>query len=367
MRNLSRHAILVPILIGAVVSGKVAWAADAAQDASAPASNSLEEITVTAQKREQNLQTVPISMTVVTGKFIEDFQENDLHSLENMVPNLYIERLNWADTIYLRGFGSPPANYAFDPDVSLYVDGIYSGRPQQFSEPFFDVERVEVLRGPQGALFGKNTAAGAISIVTANPSDTFTAAGTTFYDFNLRGTEFDGFVSGPLSSDLTSRVAVKVLNEEGYIYNTVTGDFNPRQQEGLARLTLRYQPVETLDLTTKVEYSRHETDGENAVLASLTVPNQVTDEQFTPGTMFGFRDAAVVTALNGSVTGNWRINQDTLTFITGFSEFRADRANSYSRDNPADSIVVSETWNGLWTNIWRASGGRKAELTGRER
>ena len=94
--------------------------------------------------------------------------------------------------------------------MSLYEDGVYAGRPQQFGAPFFDVERVEVLRGPQGALFGKNTAAGAISIITANPTQTFMGSMTGSYNFSLRGTELNGFVSGPLSNSVGARLAVRV-------------------------------------------------------------------------------------------------------------------------------------------------------------
>ena len=322
--NLSLTAAADPLPAGAGV-----------QPAPAPAKGkALEEIVVTAQKRAQNVQRVPISMTVITGAQIKAFNQTDLHSIEDDVPGLYIERLNWADTIYLRGFGSPPANYAFDPDVSLYVDGVYAGRPQQFGEPFFDVERVEVLRGPQGALFGKNTAAGAISVITANPTPTYQASMTGLYNFSLRGEEISGYASGPIAPNLGIRLAADFLNNDGYIYNVVTGDHNPRIEDGMGRLTLKYDPTPDLDLIGKFDYSRRQTDGENAVLASLTVPNQVTSDQFTPGTTFGFPDRAITTTIDGSVTGNWKLGPNTLTFITGYSTFRADRANTYSTDNP---------------------------------
>ena len=309
--------------------------AQAQQATSSAPEGGIETITVTAEKRAQNVQNVPISMTVVTGQQIAAFHDNDLHSLENSVPSLYIERLNWADTIYLRGFGSPPANFAFDPDVSMYVDGVYFGRPQQITEPFFDLERMEVLRGPQGALFGKNTAAGAINVVTAGPTDTFEGSATAAYNFSLNGEELSGYVSGPIDDTLSARLAVKILDDDGYINNVTTGDKNPRQKERLARLSLKYEPQSNLDVSGKIEYSETRTDGENSVIGSLTVPGKVSDIQYADGDPFGYRDAAYVSAFNSEATANYHFSDLTLTSVTGFSSFHADRANSYSMDVPA--------------------------------
>jgi iron complex outermembrane receptor protein len=335
MRSSHVQFLLGPAILTVIGLGGVCWAADAGPTAPGSSSNTaLEEIVVTAEKRAENIQEVPISMTVVTGPAIAEFHENDLYSLENSIPNLYVERLNWADTIYLRGFGSSPGNYAFDPDVSLYEDGVYAGRPQQFGAPFFDVERVEVLRGPQGALFGKNTAAGAVSVVTANPTDTFQGSLTSSYNFDLRGTEINSFISGPLSDTVGARLAVRFLNEDGYIYNATTGDDNPRHEFGFGRLTLRYAPTESFDITGKVEYSNQMTNGENDVLAPLTTGQAVNNIQYNAGTAFGYKDTAYVRTFNGSLNENWRLGPDTLTFVTGYSTFRADRANTYSTDNP---------------------------------
>jgi iron complex outermembrane receptor protein len=336
MHKGSKSYILAAASVAACACCQIAAASDG-DSAGATSSNaaSLDEIIVTAQKRAQNVQDVPISMTVVTGETILAFHQNDLYSLQNSIPNLYVERLNWADTIYLRGFGSSPGNYAFDPDVSLYEDGIYSGRPQQFGAPFFDVERVEVLRGPQGALFGKNTAAGAISIVTANPTDTFKGSLTSDYNFDLRGTEINSFVSGPLTDTVSARLAVRYLNDDGYIYNATTGDNNPRHSDGFGRFTVRFVPSETFDITGKFEYSNQTTNGENDVLAPLNTGIAVNNIQYNPGVAFGYKDAAYVRTFDSSVTGNWRLGPDTLTFVTGYSTFKADRANTYSTDVPA--------------------------------
>src|SRR3546814_14235892 len=111
-------------------------------------------------------------MEVVSGQKLAEFNSNDIKAVMNYTPNVFVQSTAGNDVIYIRGFGSPPANFAFDQSVSLYVDGVYAGRSRQAQAPFFDLQRVEVLRGPQGALFGKNTAAGAVSVVSAGPTST---------------------------------------------------------------------------------------------------------------------------------------------------------------------------------------------------
>ncbi len=151
----------------ATAAPAMAQTADDGAETAAGASGSGNEIIVTAQKRAQNIQDVPISMEVVSGQRLDDFNSNDIKAVMNYTPNVFVQSTAGNDVIYIRGFGSPPANFAFDQSVSLYVDGVYAGRSRQAQAPFFDLARVEVLRGPQGALFGKNTAAGAVSVVSA--------------------------------------------------------------------------------------------------------------------------------------------------------------------------------------------------------
>ena len=179
----------------------------------------IEEVIVTAQKRAQSVQDVPMSIEVIKGEELDAYQIRDLKALQNYVPNLLIQSSPGNDAIYVRRFGSQAANYAFDQSVSMYVDGIYGGRNRQFMAPFFDVERVEVMRGPQGALLGKNTAAGAISIITAGPTDTFEGSVTSSYNFDREGFEVYGYVSGPMSDTLSGRLAVKYTELDGYIKN----------------------------------------------------------------------------------------------------------------------------------------------------
>lgn len=322
-------------LVAAAVSSLLAGAARAQTVATAGDDASVAEVLVTAQKREQKLQDVPISMSVVTGQQMADFHAKDLKDLALSVPNLFVERLNAADVIYIRGFGSAPSNFAFDQSVSMYQDGVYAGRGKQFEAPFFDIERIEVLRGPQGALFGKNTPAGAISVVTAGPTATFQGGLDANYNFNLDGVEASGFISGPITDKLSARLAVKGLDLGGYVPNRTTGKDDPRRKQGLARLTLRYEASPDLDFTAKLEHSDVHVLGANIVLASTTVPGQVTKDRFADGNPFGHAEAENIYANAASLTANYRFGDYTLTSVTGYSTFGANRSNAYSRDVPA--------------------------------
>ncbi len=154
----------------AIALGTVPFAAQAQE---APADDgSLPEIVVTAQKREESLRDVPLSVEAVSGAKLEDAGIVRLEDLKSYVPNLQVSETGIANNIYIRGIGSG-LNQGFEQSVSTYMDGIYRGRGHQSRMPFLDLERVEVLRGPQPILFGKNAVAGAVNLVGAKPTRSF--------------------------------------------------------------------------------------------------------------------------------------------------------------------------------------------------
>ena len=140
--------------------------ATASQVASA---QQLEEVIVTAQKKVESLQDVPISVVAMQGEQIQQAGIQNMMQLSDYVPNLHIAIAPVNTNIYMRGVGSGN-NQGFEQSVGMYVDGIYMGRGRQYRNAFLDLERVEVLRGPQGTLFGRNTVAGAVSVITASPT-----------------------------------------------------------------------------------------------------------------------------------------------------------------------------------------------------
>ncbi len=291
------------------------------------------EIIVTAQKREQNLQNVPISMEVVSGAKLAEFNTSDIKAVMNYTPNVFVQSTAGNDVIYIRGFGSPPANFAFDQSVSLYVDGIYAGRNRQAQAPFFDLARVEVLRGPQGALFGKNTAAGAVSVVSAGPTKDFEGAITGLYNFDHKGTDFSGYLSGPITDTLGARFAYKIVNQDGYIYNRATDHDDPEIKSQLLRLTLKWEPSANFDYTAKVEYGNRE------VIGGITVSSPLTSGQ-DPQTSRYLERAALGDEGNDnksvmiSGVGNLALGDFTLTSVTGYSWFKSKIVNGFDQTIP---------------------------------
>src|SRR5687767_10604446 len=162
-----QHSVRLILVLGALPVCVQAQSAVGAEDEFV-----LEEVVVTAQKREESLQDVPLSVEAVTGDKLADVGIVRLDDLKGYVPNLQMSETGIANNIYIRGIGSG-LNQGFEQSVSLYQDGVYRGRGHQARMPFLDLARVEVLRGPQPILFGKNSVAGTVNMVANLPSREF--------------------------------------------------------------------------------------------------------------------------------------------------------------------------------------------------
>lgn len=338
-----------PVLLsGVAIAAMTAAAGPAmAQDAAASdaaAESSGTEIIVTAQKRAQNLQDVPISMEVVGGEKLADFAAVDFKAVQNYVPNVFVQQTNGNDTIYIRGFGSPPQNFSFDQAVSVYMDGIYAGKMRQALNPFFDVARVEVMRGPQGALYGKNTPAGAVSVVSAGPTSTFEGGATATYNFDLKGYDLTGYVSGPVTDTLSMRVAARLQNQEGYIKNIGTGRDDPRNKLALIRVSALWEPSDSFDMTAKLEMSNSQRIGGLGVSSPVTTEQQPKLTRYTEEYPLG-REGYLNRSVLGSVVANLKVGTHTLTSITGYSWFNGSVTNYFDQETPTGAIVENSVGN----------------------
>lgn len=305
----------------------------------------LATVTVTAQKREESLQDVPISMEVMSGDALAALQVNDFQDMTRYVPNVAVQLTAGNNVVYIRGFGSPAANFSFDQAVSLYIDGVYAGKSRQTQGPFFDLERVEVLRGPQGALFGKNTAAGAVSIVSAGPTDTFEGAVKAVYNFDLEGYELSGHVSGPITDRVSGRLAVKQLDQDGWISNLGKGgQKEPQVEQFLARATLRYEGEGDFDYTVKAEFGDNRRVGGMNVAGRLDIPQNPDLTRYSVDSVVG-EEGTEATSWLVSGTGNWNLGEYTLTSVTGYSWFRADINNYFDQQAPNGTIVPNSVYN----------------------
>lgn len=216
--------------LGRAVSAVLALAASVAphgakaQDIAASAAPSvLEEIVVTAQRREQALQEVPITVQVVNQALLDDVAAEDMSDLNGFVPGLVVSGGSPTQPRYqIRGVQTGDFGVGTDPAVGVYVDGVYTARSGASMLAFNDIERIEVLKGPQGTLFGRNSAAGAVSIITRQPVDEFDAL------LKLRVGEYDkrrveGMVNAPLGDDLALRINGVWNQSDGWIEDAATG------------------------------------------------------------------------------------------------------------------------------------------------
>lgn len=228
--------------------GLVAFA-PAAVAQNSGASEALEEITVTARKREESLQEVPLAVTAISGKVLEDMGAADISELQGLAPNLSIysgRNQSTTLTAFVRGIGQADPLWGVDPGVGLYIDDVYVARPQGALLDVFDVARVEVLRGPQGTLYGKNTIGGAIKYVSKPLTDDLDASfRATVGEHNTQ--ELIGRLGGALvEGKLRAKLAVASLQRDGYGTNLFTGrDVSDKDTVAL-RAAVEWLPTESI-------------------------------------------------------------------------------------------------------------------------
>ena len=208
----------------------------------------LEEIVVTARRREESMQEIPISIVAVSAQEIEQLGVQTMGDLTQAVPNFsYQNRGSVLGNFGMRGIVTNISNVGVDSGVAVYVDGVLVGRPEAFNAALRDVAQVEILRGPQGTLFGKNTIAGAVNIITPRPTDEFSSeikveAGS--YERILVG----GVLSGSISDNANGRISVSVENQDGWIDNlNDSRDFNGEDNFSF-RTQLDWSPSDKLNL-----------------------------------------------------------------------------------------------------------------------
>lgn len=220
----------------------------------------LEEIIVTAQMREQSLQDVPISVSAVSGDKLKDAGIEKIDDLVSFVPNIHLTESGLSTQLRIRGIGSDN-NQGFEQSVGLYMDGVSYGRQQLIRAPFLDLERVEVLRGPQSILFGKNSIAGALNMMSAKPTDELEGYISGTYEPDINQREVTAVISGPLSENVSARLAYRSYQEDGYIENTILDRDEPNRDEDALRLTVDWEVNDELKLTFKAEQDNFDVKG----------------------------------------------------------------------------------------------------------
>ena len=229
----------------------------------------LEDIVVTATRRSVSLQDAPLAITALTGEALNSAGVGRLEDLATEVPNTFINTgsgLRTA-TVTVRGISSNPNNPGVDPSVGVFVDGVYMSRPTTLNANLYDLERVEVVRGPQGALYGKNTIAGALNFITRGPSDTFGGEFDLGYG-NYGAINAFAAVTGPLGTpNLLARASVSVQKRDGLVTNLATGTKLDNVDAKSGRLALLWKASDSVDVLLRADKSQDRThDGATDVL-----------------------------------------------------------------------------------------------------
>jgi outer membrane receptor protein involved in Fe transport len=250
------------IIAALAVSGGIG----SASAQSAGAELALEEIIVTAQRREQSLQEVPISVEAITGAQIHLQGYRDLNELGNFSPSVYIDDSDFlSQDRSIRGFGTSGNALTLDQAVPIFVDGIHFGLPAQVKLAFLDAARVEILKGPQPVFFGMNATAGAFNIISRGPTPEWEGYLDTEFGNNSTGV-FNGAFGGPISDTVGIRVAGRYESADGFITDAVTGDQLGGYENFGGRVIFELNPSDKLQITFKGEYSEIDKDPEATVL-----------------------------------------------------------------------------------------------------
>lgn len=253
---ISHRLLLTSMLIPLALAAMPAHAQDAAAEA-APESQGLEEIVVTSQRRAEKLQSVPVTVSAFSAAMLDRLAVSDAISTSKFVPGMVSQHnagLASANAYFLRGLGNSQSTATFDAPVTTYVDDVYIARQNANNYAFFDTERVEVLRGPQGTLFGRNTTGGAMNVIMRKPSDTagmkMEMSAGSYERYTVKAT-----ADLPLSDAIRTKISGFVVQDRGYLKNITTGDWLNGEKSYGIRGDVRILPSAELTIDLSAEFT----------------------------------------------------------------------------------------------------------------
>ena len=250
------------IAIGGILLAPAAFV-QAQEQQAAPAgtkATQLDEVTVTARRRSESIQDVPVAVSAFGEEQIKDLQASTVEGLQGAVPNMNIAQGRGSANsvnVFIRGIGQPDALQTFDPGVGMYVDDVYYSRINGALFSLFDIQQLEVLRGPQGTLYGKNSTGGAIKLTTKNPFDNEGGAvEVTAGDYGRLEGRF--YVSGKLSDTIAASIAGAKITNDGYVKDAVSSKrYNDDDTEAL-RAKLAFQPTDNFSAVLSLDTTKQD-------------------------------------------------------------------------------------------------------------
>ena len=253
-----------------------------------PATAQLEEVLVTARKREESIMKVPVIASVVSQEQIEQYSVGDLHGISDRVPGLVIgsATMSFGSQVSLRGLGTSTLNATVDQSVSLNIDGMQMTQGLAYAAGMFDLANVEVLKGPQALFYGKASPGGVISIATADPGGEFAASIRHGYEAGANENRSDLVISGPVSDKLGVRLAATFTSQDGYFHNEAQADPQygaavpkyrnlAEKEEWVIRLTTVWQASEQFQAKLKLNATDSKVDGDGGGLQFVSCPDGV--------------------------------------------------------------------------------------------
>lgn len=337
-----RLALRAALILGAstlALTAAPAMAQEAAPQQGEQA-GTLDDIVVTARRRDERLQDVPVAVTALTSETLDNLQASDIGDLEGAVPNLTLHEGDANNAvIYLRGVGQVDSLAFADPGVGVYVDDVYLGRAQGAFLSVYDVDRIEVLRGPQGTLYGRNTIGGAVKFVSsrlsAEPNGRLEAS---VGDYNLR--ELRGAFGGALNAEGTvlAKAAVAYASRDGYSENAFDGQDDGDRNQIAGRVSLEYRPSDVFSIRLNVDASSDRPDTSRTPARATPVFGAypaTMDDPFRVNA--NFNDLADLDTFGASVTAEYAFS-DALTFKSVTAYRSMDYASHLDLDATPDPI-----------------------------
>jgi iron complex outermembrane recepter protein len=315
---------------------------DRAQAQDSETGGGLEEVVVTARKRAENAQDVPIAITTLSDAKLKELGANNMGELVEHVPNFDWDPvgINALSSWGLRGIVDQSRNAGQESGLGIYVDGVFVGRPVGFNASLADVEQVEVLRGPQGSLYGRNTIAGAVNITTRRPTNNL-GVNVDVNVGNYSRRDADVGISGPLISGvLTGKISAFEQRNDGYVHNVADGRdlLNENRQGG--RAAIFFTPTESLEvrLSGDIMHQDHRTAfGLSAEpQLNIAIPTWYYADRFT--TNQNDANFEKIDVGGGSLLVNWTLPNGVL-----FTSITADRINNFDLDNDDDAGPITLT------------------------
>lgn len=359
------------VVMAAALATPAMASTDAAQDATQDQAAAVADIVVTAQRREQRLQEVPLAVSAFSMESLEDGKVESLLNLDGKVPNVVLAPVGaypFASAFYIRGLGYADVESSFEPSVGVELDGVYLSRNVGAVQDFFDVGGITILRGPQGTLYGRNTIGGVVSVQSRRPSFDFGARGQLTFGSNGRQ-ELRAGVEGALIEDkLAGKFSLLAKTYDGYVKNDDGRDLGAQDVLSM-RGALTWQPTDTFDATLIVDYTKDEGTGaafQNASLPNMVLPGygQPADNDGDPFLAhIGDDIFSDLDALGITLNANWDLGAVKLTSITGYRKTDTEVLSDFDATPIPFMTVHRDETHDQFSQELRLSSNTEGKLT----